>query len=99
MADSRSLRAVDAPCIGVPPATLILAFGFGDEFLEDFVSEISWPAADGGNFFDGAAGETARDVGVAVPEDDAVGSCRASGFCESPKAFVLGALGFELPAM
>ena len=41
MADSRSLRAVDAPCIGVPPATLTLAFGFGDEFLEDFVSEIS----------------------------------------------------------
>lgn len=41
IADSRSLSAVEAPCIGVPPAKLIFALGLGDEFLEDFVSEMS----------------------------------------------------------
>jgi hypothetical protein len=68
IADSRSFRAVEAPCIGVPPATLTLALGFGDEFL-DFESEISWPAAEGGSFGAGGAGETPREVGVAVPEE------------------------------
>lgn len=99
MADSRSLRAVDAPCIGVPPATLTFAFGFGEEFLDGFVSEISCPAADGGSFFGCGAGETPRDFGVAVPDDVAVGNCRASGFCDSPKAFDLTAFDLELPAM
>ena len=99
IADSRSLSAVDAPCIGVPPATLIFAFGFGDEFLDDFVSDINWPAAEGGSFFGCGTGDTPRDFGVAVPDDVAVGSCRTSGFCDSPKTFVLGALCFELPAI
>ena len=89
IADSRSLSAVEAPCIGVPPVTLTFALAFG------FVSEISWP----GSFFDaGGAGETARDLGVDVPDDVVVlkvGNCNPSG-CSKLN---LAAFDFELPAM
>lgn len=79
IADSRSVRAVDAPCIGVPPGTLTLALGFGDEFREGF-SEMRCPAADGGSLgaawvgggveavAAGGAGEIPRDLGVEDPD-------------------------------
>jgi hypothetical protein len=99
MADSRSLRAADAPCMAVPPATVTLALGFGEEVLEDLVSEINCPAADGGSFA-GGAGEIPRDTGVTAPDDVAVvGFCTASGVSDSPNILVLPALVFELPAM
>ena len=88
-----------APCIGVPPATLILALGLGDEVRDDLVSEMSCPAAEGGSFAGGGAGEIPRDLGVAAPDDVAVlGFWRASGVSDRPNALDL-AFGFELPAM
>jgi hypothetical protein len=58
MAESRAERAVEAPCIGVPPVIFTLVcFGAGDEvrdvglllgFLVGLRSDISVPAADGG---------------------------------------------------
>lgn len=99
IADSRSLSAVDAPCIGVPPATLILALGFGDEVL-DLTSEINWPAADGGSLPCGGAGDGPRDLGVAAPEDIAVvGNRKASEVSDKPNAFDLDTFGFECPAI
>lgn len=35
MAESRSERAVEAPCIAVPPERVTLALGAGDEVRED----------------------------------------------------------------
>jgi hypothetical protein len=88
IADSRSFSAVEAPCIGVPPVTLTFAFAFG------FVSDISWP---GSFFVVGGAGETARDLGVDVPDDVVkVGNCNPSGCSDKPN---LAAFDFELPAM
>jgi hypothetical protein len=61
MAESSSLRAVEAPCIGVPPVTVTLVFGVGEEVREVGVllgvslrSDINGPVAEGG----------ARGVGV-----------------------------------
>jgi hypothetical protein len=55
MAESRPVRAVDAPCIGVPPVMLTLAFGAGDAVREagallevGFRSDMRCPAAEGG---------------------------------------------------
>ena len=52
MAESRSVRVVDAPCIDVPPERLILVLGAGDDVREEVRtfgrSEMSSPAADGG---------------------------------------------------
>lgn len=56
MAESRSCSVVDAPCIDLPPATLILALGAGEEVREDVRepmrtlgrSEIRCPDAEGG---------------------------------------------------
>jgi hypothetical protein len=96
IADSRSESAVDAPCIGVPPATLILAalaFGLGEELRDDLVSEMSWPAAEGGSFDAGGAGDMPRDPGVEVP--DVEGFCTAAGFSERAKALDLVAFAFE----
>ena len=88
IADSRSLSAVEAPCMGVPPVTLTFAFAFG------FVSEINRP----GSFFATAGvGETPRDLGVEVPDDVLnVGNCNPSGCSDKPN---LAALDLELPAI
>jgi hypothetical protein len=55
MAESSSVRAVEAPCMGVPPVIFILVFGAGEEVREagallevGFRSDMRWPAADGG---------------------------------------------------
>lgn len=55
MAESSSVRAVEAPCIGVPPVMEIFVFGAGEEVREagalfdvGFRSDIRWPAAEGG---------------------------------------------------
>lgn len=59
IAESRAERAVEAPCIGVPPVmvTLVLDFGAGEEvrevglellFLRDLRSEMRGPEAEGG---------------------------------------------------
>lgn len=61
MAESRALRAVDAPCIGVPPViyifVLFVLFGSGDEVRDTGAllgltlrSDIRGPAAEGGAF-------------------------------------------------
>lgn len=34
MAESRAVRAVDAPCIGIPPVMLTLVFGTGEDVRE-----------------------------------------------------------------
>jgi hypothetical protein len=55
MAESRAVRAVDAPCMGVPPVMLTLVLGAGEDVREagalleaGFRSDIRWPAAEGG---------------------------------------------------
>lgn len=65
IAESRAVRAVDAPCMGVPPVMLTLVFGAGEEVRDagallevGFRSDIRWPAADGG----------VRDTGGCVME-------------------------------
>ena len=58
MAESRSVRVVEAPCIGVPPERAILVLGAGEavrEFERDEVrtfgrSEMRGPWAEGGGF-------------------------------------------------
>lgn len=79
---------MDAPCIEVPPATLILVLGAGEEVLDDVRepertlgrSEIKCPDAEGGGFTAGVevAGET-------------FGNWRASGWSE--RANVLARAG------
>lgn len=77
MADSRSLMAEEAPCMGVPPGMLILVLGFEGFCFMDIVrgglgSEIIWPAAEGGSFAGrnagacgcGGGGEGPRDLGA-----------------------------------
>ena len=64
MAESRSLRVVEAPCIGVPPERAILVLGAGEEVREFVVrtfgrSERRVPAADGGGL-----GDAVREVGL-----------------------------------
>jgi hypothetical protein len=61
IAESKAVRAVEAPCMGVPPVMAILVFGAGEEVrvtgaLRDvgFGSEIRRPAAEGGGFGMGA---------------------------------------------
>jgi hypothetical protein len=55
MAESSAERAVEAPCMGVPPVMFILVFGPGEEVREvgallevGFRSDMRWPAAEGG---------------------------------------------------
>jgi hypothetical protein len=55
MAESRAVRAVEAPCMGVPPVIFTLVLGAGEEVREagallevGIRSDIRWPAADGG---------------------------------------------------
>ena len=55
MAESRAVRAVEAPCIGVPPVMFTFAFGTGEDVRvvgallgTGFTSEMRWPAAEGG---------------------------------------------------
>ena len=99
MADSRSFRAVLAPCMGVPPARDTFAVGFGDAFLDGLVSEMSSPAADGGNFDVGGAGEMPRDLGVAAPDDVADVDFRfAPTGSERPRLAFAG-FDFDEPAM
>lgn len=65
MAESRSVKAVDAPCMAVPPDMLILVLAAGDAvredamapfvvvvafFLDERESEMRGPEADGGGF-------------------------------------------------
>ena len=65
---TRSWRVVDAPCMELPPATLILVLGAGEEVREDVRepertlgrSEIRCPDADGGGL---AAGVGFAGVG------------------------------------
>lgn len=79
---------MDAPCIALPPATLILVLGAGEEVLEDVRepertlgrSEIKRPDADGGAF----------TAGVEVA-DEVFGNWRASGWLE--RANVLARAG------
>jgi hypothetical protein len=73
------------------------AFGLGEELRDDLVSEMSWPAADGGSFDAGGAGDMPRDPGVEVPDVD--GFCTATGLSERAKALDLSAFALELPAM
>lgn len=71
--------------MGVPPAKLTFAFGLGDELREDLASEMSCPAAEGGSFAGGGAGDIPRDFGVVTPDDVAVlGFCTASGTFDKP---------------
>lgn len=90
MAESRSWRVVDAPCIELPPATLILVLGAGEEVLDDVRepvrtfgrSEIRCPDAEGG--------------GLAAVVDAAgatFGNWRASGWSESAKVFARAGSG------
>jgi hypothetical protein len=60
IADSRSFRAVDWPCIGVPPEIVTLVFPLaGDAERDDGLeSDISRPAAEGGSFGDAVLEET-----------------------------------------
>ena len=75
---------VDAPCIELPPATLILVLGAGEETREDVRepertlgrSEIRCPDADGGGL---AAGVEVAGVPL--------GNWRASGWFERAKVF------------
>ena len=95
---TRSCRVVDAPCMELPPVTLILVLDAGDEVREDARepkrtfgrSEIRCPDAEGGGL---AAG-----VEVA---DTAFGNWRASGRSERAKAFARVDSGREclLPLM
>lgn len=55
MAESRAVRAVDGPCMGVPPVMFTLVLGAGEEVREagallevGFMSDMRWPAAEGG---------------------------------------------------
>jgi hypothetical protein len=55
IAELSSSRVVEAPCIGVPPVTVTLVLGAGEEvrelgvfFLGDLKSDIRGPAAEGG---------------------------------------------------
>lgn len=64
MAESRSVKAVDAPCMAVPPDMLILVLAAGEAvredamaplvvvafFLDERESEMRGPEADGGGF-------------------------------------------------
>ena len=63
IAESRSLRVVEAPCMDVPPERLILVFGAGEEVREEVRtsgrSEMRLPAAEGGGL-----GDALRDVVV-----------------------------------
>lgn len=69
---TRSWIVVEAPCIGEPPETFILALAAGEAVLDDVRtfgrSEMSGPEAAGGGF-----------EGVV----DGVGSCRAAGVSDS----------------
>ncbi len=95
---TRSCRVVDAPCIALPPATLILVLGAGEEVLEDVRepertlgrSDIRCPDAEGGGL---AAG--VEVVGATF------GNWRASGWSESAKVFAREGSGRErlLPPM
>lgn len=87
---TRSWRVVDAPCMELPPVTLILVFGAGEEVLEDVRepertlgrSEIRCPDADGGGL--------AVGVGFAgVP----FGNWRASGWSLRAKVFARAGSG------
>ena len=81
---TRSCRVVDAPCIALPPTTLILALGAGEEVREDVRepkrtlgrSEMRCPDAEGGGL---AAGVEAAGT--------AFGNWRASGWSERAKVF------------
>ena len=63
MAESRSLRVAEAPCMDVPPDKAIFALGVGEEVREVCRtlgrSEIRGPMADGG-----CLGKAVREVGV-----------------------------------
>lgn len=55
MAESSSVRAVEAPCMGMPPVMFTLVLGAGEEVREagalfevGLKSDMRWPAADGG---------------------------------------------------
>jgi hypothetical protein len=88
MAESRSESAVEAPCIAVPPVSLILVFRDGLAFLDDEAepflgggaraSEISCPAAEGGAV--GACCFVVEDPGSVIR-----GICFASGFPRSAR--------------
>ena len=87
IAESRSLRAVEAPCIGIPPDRLILVLGAGegvrDEVLTLGTSEIREPAADGGGLGDGFRDDEMDD-------EEGMGSWRASGASERASALAKG---------
>lgn len=87
---TRSWRVVDAPCIELPPATLILVLGAGEEVLDDVRepvrtfgrSEIRCPDAEGGGL------AAVVDVAGAT-----FGNWRASGWSESAKVFARAGSG------
>ena len=63
MAESRSLRVAEAPCIDVPPVSAIFFFGEG-ELPRELMStlgkdDMREPAAEGGGL-----GEAVRDLGL-----------------------------------
>lgn len=97
MAESRAERALEAPCMGVPPVMVTLVFEFlpgaGDDVRElllevgrdfGFMSEMRAPAAEGG----------AR--GAVLVEEEAPGAWTALGCAEREKIFELAALDFLL---
>lgn len=87
MAESRSLRAVEAPCMGIPPDKLTLALGAGEEVRDDVLtlgrSEIREPAADGGSLGDGFRED-------AMDDEVGIGTWRASGVLLRASALARG---------
>ena len=89
MAESRSARALEAPCIGVPPERLTVVLGVGEDVRELWAlrtlgrSESRGPEAEGGGL-----GDAVRDVvGVEVV---GLGSWRAAGLSDRARVFARG---------
>jgi hypothetical protein len=102
IAESRSVSALDCPCIGVPPVIVIfvLALGFGDVALDDgfeVESEMSRPEAEGGSLGVEVRTGTFGSIGVDTLEgtfellaEPVKGACRAAGVGSNAKAFESG---------
>jgi len=98
IADSRSVRAVDWPCMGVPPVMVTLVFDLdGDDEREDGLeSDIRRPAAEGGSL-----GVDVLDGTFELDPEPATGVTINSGFCCKAREFARGACasfrGLDLP--
>lgn len=101
MAESRSVRALDWPCMGVPPVIVIFfAFGFGDVALDDgfeVESEMRRPEAEGGSLgvdvrtgTFGSSGVDTREGTLELLAEPTKGACRAAGVGSRARAFDRG---------